>query len=100
MHSAHTGLINILKIIGSPPNPSWVGRALNLETIQNRLWFALRQGAAANRGLQQAWNAHGEDSFGFAALEQLEDEALVYVRDAALKDRLAYWRVHLSASAI
>ncbi len=35
---------------------AWVGQAPNLETIQNRIWFSLRQGSHTCRSLQAAWN--------------------------------------------
>ena len=42
-----------------PTGQSWVGQTLNLETIQNRIWFSLRAGGHSNRELQRAWVAHG-----------------------------------------
>ena len=41
----------------------WVGQTPNLDTIQNRIWFALRLGSNSNRDLQSAWSAHGGDNF-------------------------------------
>jgi hypothetical protein len=76
------------------------GRALDLSTIQTRLWFTLRQGATPHRSLLDAWTAHGADSFTFEELERLDEEELGYVRDAALKDRLAHWRAELNAAVI
>ena len=38
---------------------TWVGQAPNLEKIQNRIWFTLRQGSHQCRSLQAAWAAHG-----------------------------------------
>jgi hypothetical protein len=84
----------------APTGQRWVGRALDLSTIQTRLWFTLRQGATPHRILLDAWKAHGADSFIFEELERLDEEALGYVRDAALKDRLAHWRAELNAAAI
>jgi hypothetical protein len=78
----------------------WVGRALDLDTIQSRLWFTLRQGATPHRSLLDAWKAHGADSFTFEELERLDEEELGYARDAALKDRLAHWRTELNAAVI
>lgn len=78
----------------------WVGRAANLETVQNRLWFTLRQGGHPHRGLQATWAARGADSFAFEAIERLEEEDLAYIRDRLLKDRLAHWRAILQAEAI
>jgi hypothetical protein len=37
----------------------WIGRAADLDTIKNRLWFTLRQGSYPHPVLQAAWNAQG-----------------------------------------
>jgi len=79
---------------------AWVGQAPNLETIQNRIWFSLRQGSHTCRTLQAAWNAHGEASLTFDECERLEDEESAYVRNALLKERLLHWRGELKAEAI
>ncbi|MDH6259894.1 GIY-YIG nuclease family protein [Bradyrhizobium sp. BR13661] len=79
---------------------AWVGQAPNLETIQNRTWFTLRQGGHPCRSLQAAWNAHGEAGLTLAECERLEDEEMDYVRNALLKERVAHWRVELKAEAI
>ena len=78
----------------------WVGQGLNVETEQNRLWFALRAGSESHRDLQDAWRRHGADAFSFEVLERLEDEELPYVRQALLKDRVAHWRGELAAGAV
>ena len=79
---------------------AWVGQTLNLETIQNRIWFSLRAGGHSNRELQGAWAAHGADAFAFEPLEQLKDEELTYVRDNLLKERVVLWRSSLNGLAI
>lgn len=79
---------------------SWVGHALDLDKIQNRIWFTLRMGDHRNAELQRAWSAHGADSFALETLERLEDEELSYVRDALLKERVRYWLAQLKASAV
>ena len=71
---------------------AWVGQAPNLEKIQNRIWFSLRQGGHTCKSLQAAWNAHGEDGLTFAECERLEDEETAYVRNALLKERLLHWQ--------
>ena len=78
----------------------WVGQAPNLETIQNRIWFTLRQGGHPCRSLQAAWNAHGEAGLTFAECERLKDEESTYVRNALLKERVQHWRTELKAVAI
>jgi hypothetical protein len=79
---------------------TWVGQTLNLDTVQNRIWFSLRVGSHSNRELQSAWTVHGADVFTFESLEQLKDEELPYVRDTLLKERAIHWRSKLNGSVI
>ena len=79
---------------------AWVGQTPNLETIQNRIWFSLRQGSHPCRSLQAAWNTHGEASLTFGACERLEDEESGYVRNALLRERMLHWLAELKAEAI
>ncbi|KQT26856.1 MAG: GIY-YIG nuclease family protein [Bradyrhizobium sp.] len=79
---------------------TWVGQAPNLETIQNRIWFSLRQGSHTCRSLQTAWNTHGEAGLTFGECERLEDEESAYVRNALLKERMLHWRAELKAEMI
>ena len=90
----------IYAVICRPSGERWVGRALDLDAVQNRLWFTLRHGSCAHRSLQAAWNAHGPGAFALDIIERLDDETLGYVRDRALKDRLAHWGSALVAEAI
>jgi hypothetical protein len=78
----------------------WVGQTLDLDKIQNRIWFMLRSGSHSNRVLQDAWTTHGVDSLTFERLEQLEDEESSYVRDGLLKERMLHWRSTLTGLAI
>ena len=78
----------------------WVGQSPNLEKIQNRIWFTLRQGSHTCQSLQAAWTAHGPDSLTFAECERLEEEEIPYVRDALLKERALHWRSQLGAKTI
>ncbi|MGO9774246.1 MAG: GIY-YIG nuclease family protein [Roseiarcus sp.] len=78
----------------------WVGQALDLEKVWNRIAFTLRGGANPHRALQAAWNAHGAAAFAFEPLERLEEEALAFARQSALKERTAFWRKKLGAAAI
>lgn len=83
-----------------PSDQIWVGSAPDLATIQNRLWFTLRQGSNSHRSLQQAWTAHGAEAFAFEIVERLEDEAIDYVRSRLLKARLLRWTDELQAVRI
>ncbi|MBN8989553.1 MAG: GIY-YIG nuclease family protein [Rhizobiales bacterium] len=78
----------------------WVGQTANLEKIQNRIWFSLRQGSHTCRSLQAAWTAHGPENLTFEECERLEEEETAYVRDALLKERVKHWRAHLGAEAV
>jgi hypothetical protein len=79
---------------------TWVGQTLNLDTVQNRIWFSLHVGGNANPDLKSAWVAHGAGAFSFEPLEALEDEELPYVRDTLLKERAIHWRTVLKASVM
>ena len=77
----------------------WVGPTLDLDKIQNSIWFSLRTGSHINRGLQDAWSTYGDTVFSLEVLERLEEEETPYLRDALLKERVAHWRAALNASA-
>jgi hypothetical protein len=78
----------------------WVGGTPNLEKIQNRIWFTLRQGSHTCRSLQAAWTAHGPDDLSFEECERLDEEATPYIRDALLKERMLHWRTQLGAKPV
>jgi hypothetical protein len=84
----------------APSGQCWVGRAPNLSTIQNRIWFGLRQGGDPHRSLQAAWKAHGPEAFTFEVVERLEDEDSAYIRDKTLKERFDHWVKELGAEAL
>ncbi len=75
----------------------WVGRAPNLATIQNRIWFTLRQGLHRDPALQSAWRTHGAEAFTFEIAEELDEEELGSARERRLKERLAFWSGKLGA---
>ena len=79
---------------------AWVGQALDLEKVPNRIWFTLRQGGHPCRSLQAAWNAHGAAGLTFAACERLDEDKTGYIRDALLKERMLHWLSELKADAI
>ena len=78
----------------------WVGQTPNLEKIQNRIWFTLRQGSHTCRSLQAAWTTHGPDSLTFEECERLEQEETAYIQNALLKERALHWRSQLNAEAV
>lgn len=81
-------------------NQCWVGRAPDLATIRNRIWFTLRLGGNPHSALQSAWHEHGESSFAFEVVDTLRPEESPALRDLMLKKRLAHWRETLAAEAI
>ncbi|MBV8921752.1 GIY-YIG nuclease family protein [Bradyrhizobium sp.] len=90
----------IYAVVCRPSGQRWIGRALDVSTVQNRLWFTSRQGGYPHATLQAAWNQHGPDAFSLDIIERLDDEALGYVRDGLLKNRLSHWCSTLAAEAI
>ncbi|HEY1723718.1 MAG TPA: GIY-YIG nuclease family protein [Magnetospirillaceae bacterium] len=78
----------------------WVGYAPNLDTIQNRLSFTLRQKSSPFASLQAAWTAHDADALAFEIVEQFDDEALAFARNSLVKTRLEHWCAALNAEAI
>lgn len=81
-------------------NAIWVGRAPDLDTIANRIWFTLRNGSHTNRALQATWSAQGADAFVFEPLEALPDEEHAPTRDRQLKTQLSYWQRELDAALV
>ena len=79
---------------------TWVGRAPDLSTIQNRLMFALKLGTTPHRTLQAAAKAHGAEAFTYEEVERLDDDLTPAMRDLQLKQRLNYWVEELGAVAI
>jgi hypothetical protein len=90
--------IFVIRCKASPQ--TWVGQTPNLDKIQNRIWFTLRQGSHTCRTLQAAWSTHGPDSLTFEECERLDDEETAYIRDALLKERTLHWRKELGAEAV
>ena len=82
-----------------PSGQLWVGSAPELSTIQNRLWFTLRQGSNTHRALQTAWADHGGDAFTFEVVERLPDDDNPD-RAAALKRAHTHWLAKLEGIRI
>lgn len=99
-YKKHKSAAGIYAIRCAASGQAWIGQTLNLDTIQNRIWFSLRVGSSSSSELQSAWTAHGADAFIFEPLEQLKDEELPYVRDRLLKERVIHWRSTLNGLAI
>jgi hypothetical protein len=78
----------------------WVGQTTDLEKIENRLGFSLRQGGHPCASLQSAFAVHGAENLSFDICERLEEEPVAFPRSAQLKDRSLHWRSTLQAEAI
>ena len=98
-YKKRTSVAGIYAVRCAATGEIWVGQALDLDKIQNRVWFTLRTGSHSNPDLQRAWSTDGETGLSFEILERLEAEELAYVRDTLLKERLAHWRAALNAAA-
>lgn len=90
----------IFAVLCRPTGQRWIGRAPDLSTIENRLWFTLRQRANPHRSLQAAWDEHGPEAFAVEELERLAEEEDVYLRDSLLKERQDFWRTKLDSEKI
>jgi hypothetical protein len=99
-YKKHKAIAGIFAVRCAATGQVWIGQSPNLDTIQNRIWFALRLGSHSNHDLQGAWATHGAENFSFETLERLKDEELSYVRDALLRERGTHWRSTLNGSAI
>ena len=80
-----------------PSGDVWVGEALDIDKVFNRLSFSLRSGGHPRPSLQSAWRTHGEAAFTFEILERMAEAPSAYARDAALKERREFWRATLGA---
>lgn len=78
----------------------WIGQWPDIETIQTRIWFALRQGTHPRPDLLAAWRQYGEAHFSFEVIEKIETDESPYIRDKNLKERALHWRTKLNAKAM
>ncbi len=79
---------------------AWVGSSPNLPAAHNSIWFSLRAGLHRERALQEAWNAHGEQSFAFETLEQMKDQPNPLTFRDELKQLKSKWAARLSAPTL
>ncbi len=78
----------------------WIGSAANLGSARNAAWFLLRYGRQRNLPLQNAWNTHGEQSFQFSVVEELDADLPPLLIDNALKKQKGDWASRLGATAL
>jgi hypothetical protein len=99
-YKKHKSVAGIFAVRCEGSGQVWIGQTLNLETVQNRIWFSLRAGGHSNADLQNAWSAHGGQDFSFEQLERLKDEELAYVRDKLLREREVHWLAALGGLSL
>ena len=87
----------VYAVICNATGETWVGISRHVDTQQNGLWFALRQGSSSQASLQAAWRLHGEPEFRFEELDRLRDDFPEFGRPDELKKRCALWRARLRA---
>lgn len=90
----------VFAVICTATGETWVGKSRHVDTEQNGLWFALRQGSSPFRTLQAAWNAHSEADFRFEQLDRLPEDVSPLLRDMELKERAGRWITRLEARAL
>lgn len=90
----------VYAVICTATGDSWVGCSRHVDTEQNGLWFALRQGTSVFPSLQATWKEHGEPAFRFEELQRLRDDLPHFARADELKKYQTLWRARLSAAAL
>ncbi len=80
-------------------NGIWLGATRNLDTQQNQIWFGLRTGNHSNKEMQAAFDAHGETSFRYELIEEIDDDNPLLI-PALLKEREKHWLTELKAASV
>ena len=79
---------------------AWVGATRNLDAAKNSAWFGLRMGAHLDKALQEEWNIHGEQAFGYEVLEKFDDDLHPMELGDLLKGRRLDWVWRLGAGKL
>jgi hypothetical protein len=93
-------IAGVFAVVCTASGQSWVGQSRHIDTQQNGLWFALRQGACPYRSLQAAWLAHDEQDFRFEQLDRLAPDVSDLTRGDELKKRARLWAERLQAERL
>lgn len=90
----------VFVLLSTTTDRRWVDASPNLDAARNLLFFELKRGGHRNRDLQTEWNTHGESSFEFEVVEEL-DAAIVEsaVRDE-LKSKRSEWVTKLGVTTV
>ena len=78
----------------------WVGPSRNLRATKNGLWSGLRAGMHRETSLQAEWNAHGEEAFGYDAVEVLDEDVHALNVFGVLKEKKSKWVAELNAEPL
>jgi len=78
----------------------WVGASPNLEAARNGAWFTLRAGSHRDAALQAEWREHGEASFRYDILEELDDDVLPMAVPDLLKQKKREWALKEQARTL
>jgi len=92
-------LFGIYAVRCEPARKIWVAATKNLDRQQNGIWFQLRGNSHPNRSMMSAWKAHGEASFRYEILEEVDDENPLLL-DSLLKERAQHWLKQLNAEPV
>jgi hypothetical protein len=90
--------VGVFAVRCSATGEVWVAASRTLASARNPIWMSLRLGSHRNRDMQEAWKAHGGDSFTFEVLEECDIGGMTPLGVAdLLKARERHWRTELSA---
>lgn len=93
-------IAGVFAVICTATGQAWVGKSQHIDTQQNGLWFALRQGSSPFKSLQAAWNEHAPEDFRFEQLDRLPADASPLRRKDELKTRARLWSQRLQAAEL
>ncbi len=79
---------------------TWVAWSKSVDKRKNGIWFELNAGGSVGVvEMLPSWKAHGEASFSYEILEQIEEDN-PHKLELLLKERTAHWVEKLNAKAI
>src|SRR5450432_1665814 len=87
----------VFVLLSTATDRRWVDSSPNLDAARNLLWFELQRGAHRNRDLQTEWNTHGESSFEFEVVEELDPDLIDMAMRDELKTKRTDWCTKLGA---
>src|SRR5215468_10895130 len=91
--------VGIYAVRCEPAGKIWIAATKNLDRQQNGIWFQLRGNSHPNKAMASAWKAHGEASFRYEILEEVNDDNPLLL-DSLLRERAGHWLKQLSAEPV